>query len=240
MNNFNEERSVLELAKPLLKEIYGDFEVDPDQWDRPDAAIILRGSDDNLQGATRRKIGIEITTVDKHENMQYLNDEKFQKNLLISQVKSLMEGKAADKRPNKKISINFPNSYISDGAAKKTTKYQEYNSTGNFDELIVLVFSNYFDLNNFNLRKYHAVWCSHHLSVAGFPFDKVIFVSTSSAGEAIVVYDKRKPNFNIPKQDKGKEVGKEIMRTPILKIGEKYNLNNLFSQNPVLKPKGKK
>jgi hypothetical protein len=240
MTSFEVERTVLELAKPLLQEIYGDFEVDQEQRDKPDAAIFSRNIGDNSQVTKTKKIGIEITTVDKPKDMQYLNDEKFAQDLVIEQLQALVADGEAANRPNKKISIEFSDTYISDGVAKKASKYQAYNATGRFDELIVLAFSSQFDLNDADMREYHAAWCSYHLSRSSFPFDRVIFVSTCKAGDAVVVYDKEKPKTHAPERDEDKEAGKEIMTSPILKPGVTYNLKYLFAQDPALRPKTKK
>lgn len=51
-----EERLILESAYPLLNDIYGHFEIDPAQVDKPDATI-------NVSAPTRR-VGIEITSID--------------------------------------------------------------------------------------------------------------------------------------------------------------------------------
>lgn len=240
MTTFDVERTVLELAKPLLQEIYGDFEVDQEQRDKPDAAIILRSSGNNCPATKTKKIGIEITTVDKPQDMQYLNDEKFSQNLVVEQLQVLAAGGEAANRPNKKLSIEFPNTYISSGVTKKASKHQAYSATGQFNELIVLAFSSQFDLNDADLREYHAAWCSYHLSCSSFPFDRVIFVSTCKAGDAVVVYDKEKPRTHAPERDEDKETRIEILKSPILKPSITYNLKNLFDQDPALRPKTKK
>ncbi|WP_143543321.1 hypothetical protein [Salinicola salarius] len=111
MDKFSEERKILELTKPLLVELYGHFNIVPEQADRPDAAIVL--------DATGGKIGIEITSVDGQEIQQYFNDEKFGKDFKLEQVGELIASGRHSNRPDKKASISFPNSYIVSGILKK-------------------------------------------------------------------------------------------------------------------------
>lgn len=238
---YDEERKILDLAKPLLKDIYGDFEIDEEQRDRPDAAIILRGGDKRSSDGPAKKIGIEITTVDQPQDMQYLNDEKFAKPLEISQLNALASGGESANCPNKKISIEFPSTYISDGVARKASKYQAYSSTGQFDELIVLAFSSVFDLRDTGKRAYHMECCAYHLSRIGFPYDRVIFVSTCKPGGLpVVVYEKSNQKTRAPERDEAMEAGVEIVKSPILKFGATFNINELFEKPPALSPKKKK
>lgn len=66
------EREILESSLPLLNKIYGNFTIDEERKDSPDAAIILEQSKAN--------IGIEITRIDCEDVFKYFNDEK---NLLL-------------------------------------------------------------------------------------------------------------------------------------------------------------
>jgi hypothetical protein len=52
MEKVDRERNILGLATPLLSELYGNFDIIPDQLDRPDAAINTK--------TCNIKIGIEI------------------------------------------------------------------------------------------------------------------------------------------------------------------------------------
>ncbi len=118
MDKVTEERNILELAKPILGKIYGNFQVDEEQIDRPDAAIIL--------GDTKDRVGIEITSVDGKDIQQYFNDEKFGKDVELKLINDLVSSGIYSDRPLKKYSIPFPNSYIADGVLKKIDKHSEY------------------------------------------------------------------------------------------------------------------
>ena len=156
MNKFEKEREILKLAKPLLLELYGEFEVDPNQNDRPDAAVILKPDahdDKKLQEST--KIGIEITAIDKPDDLQYLNDEKFTRDEKNEQINRIIESGQMSNQPDKKASISFKNTYIYEGVLKKLEKYSCYVEIDSYKELIILVFSEFFSFNDQDFNKYH-------------------------------------------------------------------------------------
>lgn len=116
MTKIEDERNILKIAYPILNTIYGQFEEDESQIDKPDAAITLKDSnpDSNIQ------IGIEITSVDRREDQQYLNDEKFTQKETSKQLADLIKDGTYSNQPLKKTSIGFDNQYIHDGVIKKS------------------------------------------------------------------------------------------------------------------------
>ncbi len=190
MNKIDEERYILKLAIPLLKDIYGDFYVDKEQVDNPDAAIILKKY-------VKQKIGIEITSIDKKDVKQYFNDKKIIKEVEQEQLKNL-QNKEYSRSPTRKCSIPFPKEYIYDGVIKKTEKYTNYTNSDNYDEIIILVSSSYLNLNYKYFEDYHKPWTQFLLSKNKFPFDKVIFVCNETKNSTIIY------NKNLSKIDKPK------------------------------------
>lgn len=226
MRKSEEERYVLELANPILSDIYGDFDVDENQTDSPDAAIFL-------SGGVRKKIGIEITSVDKQEIQQYLNDEKITKPIITQQLDALQLDGSHSSQPTKKISIPFPKEYIFDGVIKKKDKYSRYIELGDYDEMIVVAFSSQLQTDHEHFKDYHKLWTGHLLGKNSFPFDKVIFVSLNTR-DAVVVYDKDLPRINAPQADSDKELGITTMSGPILPFGKTVNLNTIFDNEPLI------
>lgn len=98
------ERQVLNLALPLIREIYGEFDTDNDQVDSPDAAIVLN--------ANSKIIGIEITSVDLPEVKAYFNDKKFGAPLRQKQLESLIKDDSFTTQPMKKMSFKLEHNYI--------------------------------------------------------------------------------------------------------------------------------
>ncbi|TMP88503.1 hypothetical protein CWC05_03480 [Pseudoalteromonas ruthenica] len=230
MSKVLEERNILELAKPILGEIYGNFQVVPEQTDRPDAAIIS----DTIEG----RIGIEITSVDGTDVQQYFNDEKFGRDIeskLIDDV--ISSGKHSD-RPTKKLSIPFPKSYIADGVLKKIDKHSEYFASGEYEEIILISFSEYLEIRGRHFESYHKPWTWHLLKEKSFPFSKVIFVCKNN-GDSSLVYDKNAPAPEPPECDPDKELG--ITRTigPIIPPGKMVNLYKIISDEPHIAPREK-
>ena len=155
VDKVSEERNILELAKPVLRELYGHFDIILEQTDRPDAAIIL--------GATKGRIGIEITSVDIRYIQQYFNDKKFGKDLKLKQLDELVSSGNYSDRPDKKASISFPNSYIYDGVIKKTEKHADYFMTGKYEEVILIAFSDFLEIRSMHFDSYHKPWTWHLL-----------------------------------------------------------------------------
>jgi hypothetical protein len=94
MEKLEKERSILSLAEPILKNLYGAFEIDDAQIDKPDAAIIIDIATNDNNSKAKNKIGIEITSVDKKIDQQYFNDEKFTKKITSAQIDNFMQDKS--------------------------------------------------------------------------------------------------------------------------------------------------
>ncbi|BAK71805.1 hypothetical protein [Aliarcobacter butzleri] len=229
MNKFEQERKILELAKPLLKEIYGEFNLNDKQIDCPDASIILQ--------KMSHEIGIEITSIDREDIKQYFNDKKNSKEVEIKQLEEL-NNNVYSKNPIKKLSIPFTHKYIYDGVIKKEKKYIEYYNSNNYKEIIILIYSTYLTLNYKFFEDYIKPWTQYLLNKESFPFDKVIFVCESTE-KNIIVYKKNQPSIQPPSINHNKELGITAISGPILPVGETINLNKIF-RNPPLVPKKSK
>lgn len=225
MDKLSEERNILELAKPLLGEIYGNFQVDTEQTDRPDAAIIL--------GTTKGRVGIEITSVDGKDVQQYFNDEKFGKDIELRLVNDLVSSGNYSNRPLKKASIPFPNSYIADGVFKKIAKHSEYLASGEYEEIILISFSEVLEIRSRHFDSYHKPWTWNLLKEKSFPFSKVMFVCKQH-GDAALVYDKNVPAPATPEHDPDKELGITKILGPILPVGKTVNLYGIFNNEPLI------
>jgi len=224
MDKIAREREILDFAKSALEELYGSFEVIPDQLDRPDAAIILNSTD-------RKKIGIEITSIDKKDVQQYLNDEKVTKDIVRKQLDYLIHGEKCSDQPIKKISISFPRTYIFDGAIKKADNYSQYMESGEYGEMILLAFSSYLQINDEHFDDYHKPWAAFLFTEKSFPFDKVIFVCKYTK-KAVVVYDKSIPQLTCPQPKSEKELGITMVRASIQQFGKPFNINQMFDKDP--------
>lgn len=230
MNKRNKEQYILKLAIPLLKHIYGEFDVDIEQLDSPDAAIILKQP-------TKQKIGIEITSIDKEDVKQYFNDKKITKEVEQEQLRDIAN-KEYSKNPTRKSSISFPKEYIYDGVIKKTEKYINYTNSDNYDEIIILIFSSYLKLNYENFEDYHKPWTQFLLAESKFPFDKVIFVCSETKNNDIV-YNKDLPKIDKPNICPSKELGITKISSSILPFSQIINLNEFFNNEPSVAKKKK-
>lgn len=238
MNKICEERKILELAQPLLEQLYGEFEVDPNQLDRPDAAIVLkRDATENEFEKKAIRIGIEITSIDKQEDQQYINEEKFASKVTKDQLDNLLRDNTYSKQPNKKLSIPFPNNYLSEGVIKKQDKYSAYLQAGRYDEMIILAFSSYLLMNYKYFMDYHRPSANYFLHEQRFPFDKVIFVCQATK-KSVLVYDKSHPKPKQPQLDPHKEAGITVTHGPILPFNQKIPLFEILEKEPsISKPK---
>lgn len=231
MEKINKERNILTCAEPLLRKLYGDFDIVPEQLDKPDAAIKRKSCD--------KKIGIEITSVDKENIQEYINNEKITREITSQQISDLLSNGKYSSRPVKKVSIPFHNDYIFDGTYKKAEKYQSYIDSGNYEEMIILAFSAYLSTDHKFFNDYHKPWTNFLLSDKKFPFDKVIFVCERT-GHSVVIYDKKSPLQNSPSRDTEKELGETISHSSILPVGKKINISGLFKEEPHVSQSKKK
>lgn len=234
MTKIEDERNILKIAYPILAKIYGQFKEDASQIDKPDAAITLNSSNPN----SSIQIGIEITSVDRHEDQQYLRDEKFIQKETSKQIAELIQDGTYSKQPLKKTSIIFDNQYIYSGVIKKRQKYENYASSKKYHEIIILAFSDHMTKNNKHFNSYHRPWANFLLSKCNFPFDKVIFVCKETK-TAILIFDKNNPKLDAPERNLDNELGITEIKSGIIPVGKTINLNEIINNNPVV-PKGKK
>lgn len=179
---FVQERYVLKLAKPLLKKLYGQFEVDFSQSDRPDAAIWVTRPRKQVEYTGRAfSVGIEITTVDQEEPLAYINGAH----------------PVSTEETENSINIVIPKTYVYDGALKKQNKYEEYAQGNTFKEIILVCFSQVLGVNDPFFKQCVAGWTAYLLTKVAFPFEKVLFVDIKE-GIAVQVYDSRRPVWQPP------------------------------------------
>ncbi|MCF6190978.1 MAG: hypothetical protein L3J51_10900 [Cocleimonas sp.] len=223
MNKIDKERHILKLAYPLLTDLYGSFDVNPNQLDRPDAAINLMLN--NIQ------IGIEVTLIDKPKNCEYLNNEKLSKGVQEQQVKDLLNNGTCSTQPIKKVSIPFPNDYIFENVIKKAKKYQSYMESEEYTEMLILSFSSHLNIKHHSFNDYIKPWTAFLLSEKQFPFDKVIFVCEETK-KAVVIYDKNLREQVPPERDSTKESGITTLQSSIIPFGKEFNINEIFDKEP--------
>lgn len=224
------ERKILNLAIPLLREYYGEFEIDHGQVDSPDAAILLNRSS--------LVIGIEITSVDPAEVKAYFNDEKITATEEQNQIECLMANGSYTQQPMKKMSIPFKNDYIFNGVTNKREKFESYMNAGNYSEMIVVASSEYLEISNEYFFDYHMPWANYLLSESSFPFDKVFYVCEKSE-ETVLIYDKNKPLAVSPKRDENIELGITYVRSSIIPFGQPFNHKEIFNKDPIIPPKSR-
>lgn len=204
--------TVLAGAQKCLKEIYGEYDIDENQVDRPDAAIISHPLKDEVLG---RRIGIEITTVDPQNALEYHNEEKSIESLNIKRVNAYLRKEELSTQPAKNATIKLPKEYISDGIKGKKEKYLEYNKKGIFDQL-VLIASSEFLWEDDDLLRYHAQWTNFLLSKAKCPYDYVILV-LEKVGRCMLIYDRQKPSTKEPEDDMAPTF--EFLRSGFMPMG---------------------
>ena len=232
MEKLEKERSILSLAEPILKNLYGAFEIDDAQIDKPDAAIIIDIATNDNNSKAKNKIGIEITSVDKKIDQQYFNDEKFTKKITSAQIDNFMQDKSYSTQPLKKQTIEFTDEYIYDGIIKKQDKYSNYANSDKYKEIIILAFSSYLTIDDETFIIDHQPWTNYLLSKQEFPFDKVIFICTKTKN-AVLLYDKKFPQLEEPQKTEKYRVSTTVAHSSFIPIGESFNINNLFDNEPL-------
>lgn len=232
MEKLEKERSILSLAEPILKNLYGAFEIDDTQIDKPDAAIILDRATNDNNSKVKNKIGIEITSVDKKIDQQYFNDEKFTKEITSSQIDNFMQNKIYSTQPLKKHTIEFTDKYIYDGIIKKQDKYSNYENSDKYKEIIILAFSSYLTIDDEIFIIDHRPWTNYLLSKQKFPFDKVIFICTKTK-KAYLLYDKKFPQLEQPKKTEKYRDSTTVAHSSFIPIGKSFNIKSLFDNEPL-------
>lgn len=216
------ERRVLAAAMPELRRIYGEFEVDESQIDRPDAALDLE---------TGQRVGIEITTIDGPDGLQYMRDSKISEGAERSQRDRLSQGLSPLEQPTKLLRIDLTRDYLASGALRKHRKYAGYQATGAFDELVLVTFSDHIRMSTPGFSSYYAPMANWVLSREQFPFDRVIFVC-NAAQEAVTIYDKRAPAQAAPPESLYPDRSSEVA-TITVKAGMTVNLYAAMSKAPL-------
>lgn len=228
------EEYVLKLAEPLLEKLYGKFSFDPAQTDRPDAAIDVYKPHKRFgRKAWPFRVGIEITTVDKRYDLAYLNDEKYGRDMVIAQTRSVLEDGLDSARPIKRAEINIPDSYIYDGAISKKQKYQGYTESGTYREIILLCFSDVVSTDTALFKEHLEESTDYLLSNEQFPFDVVVFVSLRQ-GNPARVYRKSNPRLAPPAPSNYLGVTETVDHGPTMRIGQTYNLREIQANEPII------
>lgn len=228
------EERVLKLAEPLFEKLYGKFFVDPAQTDRPDAAITVYKPHKRFGRKTAAfRVGIEITTVDKRQDLAYLNDEKYGRDKVIAQTMDVLENGFESGKPIKKVEIEITDSYIYDGAIRKKEKYQGYFESGTYSEIILLCFSDVVATDKAFFKEHLRGCTDHLLSKAQFPFDAVVFASFQS-GNAVRVYRKSNPLLVPPAPAANSGSTVTVVHGPTMRLGQTYKLQEIMSSAPLI------
>jgi len=219
------ERLVLEAASTLLKDLYGQFTVDPSQTDKPDAAIDV--------AEPKKRIGIEITSVDDEKAKAYLNDEKHGLDVERQQVEAFLRDGSYTTAPRKKIDIDVHAKYIYKGAVKKLDYYNGYTASGTFDEVILLCFSDYIS-PDLTARLGIIEWTNYFLSIDKFPYDKVIYASVEDQ-KAVVVYERHKPLLRKPLRYVS--AAHTVVHGSFTPMNAPFNLEKTAGESALIQPK---
>ena len=231
------EEHVLRLAEPLFEKLYGKFSIDPAQTDRPDAAITVYKPHKRFGGNARSfRVGIEITTVDKEQDLAYLNDEKYDRDKVIAQTMDALKNGLDNGKPIKKAEIEITDSYIYDGAIRKKDKYQGYFESGTYREIILLCFSDVIATDTAFFKEHLHSCTDHLLSKAQFPFDAVVFVSLR-CGNPVRIYRKSDPLLVPPAPSLYTGSTETVVHGPTMRIGQTYNLKEIISNAPLISPR---
>lgn len=237
MKKREQEEHVLKLAEPLFEKLYGKFSVDPAQTDRPDAAITVYKPQKRFGGnAGSFRVGIEITTVDKGQDLAYLNDEKYGRDKVIAQTMDALKNDLDSGKPIKKAEIEITDSYIYDGAIRKKDKFHGYFESGTYREIILLCFSDVVATDTAFFKKHLQGWTDHLFSKAQFPFDAVVFASLRR-GNPVRVYRKSVPLLVPPAPLHYAGRTETIVHCPTMRIGSTYNLQEIMSNAPLIAPR---
>ncbi|WP_192564478.1 hypothetical protein [Pseudomonas gozinkensis] len=220
-----DERLVLEAANTLLKELYGLFEIDPTQTDKPDAAIET--------SEPKKRIGIEITSIDDQRVKAYLNDKKLEREIVRKQVEDFQRDGSYSTAPRKKIDIDVNAKYIYKGASKKLDHYKNYAAAGTFDEVILLCYSDYIS-PDLSARLGIIEWTNFFLSADDFPYEKVIYASVEDQN-AVVVYERNKPLKRKPLRYVS--AAHTVLHGSFTPINAGFNVEKTARQAAIIQPK---
>lgn len=232
------ENRIFELAAPLLEKLYNTYTKIPDQVDSPDAAILLSKPPQRFDVKASVKIGIEITSVDPHWYLAYANDKKYGASLISEQTSRTFEQGIVDDNPTKKVDVPIPQNFIFDGVIGKAKKYETYRAQSEFDEIILICFSEVIWARNEIFKGGLSAWTNYLLAQARFPFDKVIFVSPRDYDSAPVqIYDKKTNKDKRPSPYRYPDATITCIQGQPLLTDIDYNLDEKFSGNPLISPR---
>jgi hypothetical protein len=212
LNKILKERKILDLAIPCLKELFGEYQVDENQKDRPDAALVTVS---NAVGNSVYRVGVEITTVDPQNALEYINEEKSINSYNNSRVNTFLQGKKLPEQVAKRANFELGKMYIADGVRAKAVKYNAYHKEGDFKYMVLLASSTLLP-DNSEIIRYHVQWANYILSEENCPFDHVILVLEKTK-KCIKIYSKKQPSKIKPVDDMEPTI--EIMHTGFLPIG---------------------
>ncbi|CRM96497.1 hypothetical protein [Pseudomonas sp. 22 E 5] len=232
------ENRIFELAAPLLEKLYNTYTKIPDQVDSPDAAILLSKPPQRFGVKASVKIGIEITSVDPHWYLAYANDKKYGASLISEQTSRTFEQGIVDDNPTKKVDVPIPQNFIFDGVIGKAKRYETYRAESEFDEIILICFSEVIWARNEFFKGGLSAWTNYLLAQARFPFDKVIFVSSRDYDSAPVqIYDKKTNKDKRPSPYRYPDATITCIQGQPLLTDIDYNLDEKFSGNPLISPR---
>ncbi|KVN36022.1 hypothetical protein WJ63_01570 [Burkholderia pyrrocinia] len=176
----DEERAVLAVAIPLLKQLYGELCTDPAQTDRPDAALVLEND---------RRVAVEITSLDRADDKQYWNDKTHGAEAVDAQLTRMVSGDPLIDRPIKSMKVDLTRDYLAGQALSKAAKHDAYMAAGIYAESVLITTSEYITARHAGFEDYYIPMASYLFHAAKFPFNKVIF-ACKKTNKAILVYDK--------------------------------------------------
>lgn len=188
----NLELAALDSATDLLKRIYGIFEINPSQVDKPDAEIKITKPKKIKYGTTPFSVGVEITTVDPQDYLEYFNETKHSKAIIEEKTMQAIESQQNIGQSSKYMSTKVPADFISSQATRKSGKYSGYMNAGGYREVALICFSEMLSTKDRIFNGGLKQWTDYYLSSEGFPFDVVIFVDLRSR-DAVRIYDKKRP-----------------------------------------------
>lgn len=200
MSRKPEEGLVLESFKPFLESMYGLFDLDPGQIDKPDAAIILKTSE--------KRIGIELTTFDSekfrrfdaflkapyqvakiNKNINEL-DVKIENNISTTVYKPIL--------PGIREYVYHLDIFL-DSIFPKLSKFDAYAASNEYHEIILLLHSDHFEIEMCH---------GHFLCIVNHTFNKLL--EKSCRFNKIIYFNpKSKENANIFSL-KNKQVSREL------------------------------
>ena len=232
-----EEAQLLQLAVPLLKNIYKEFTIDEEQKDKPDKAIFLLKPPARF-GKRKSKpprVGIEITTADPSGYLSYINERKADKKIIHAQINQAVESGIAPERPLKKVGNRIYHDWIYEGIKDKSKKHCDYVGSGSFDELILLCCSDVISINSKEFYDGLNDWTDYLLSQDNYPFDKVLFVGADN--KAIQIYNKIDKRKIAPAPYKYQGDIITTIQFGMIPTGVTWNYKKTASADPIIEPK---